>query len=139
MRACKHIIISITLMLIMMLFLSACQTCLCQENKPGTIPTFVECWGPQASFPGGRDSMQAFLERNINWPAAFDGSGRVIVKFTISTTGRISNPLILHSLCSDCDKEVLRVISIMPNWKPAIKKGKPIETTYMLPISFTLN
>lgn len=36
------------------------------------------------------------------------------------------------------DKEALRVIKSMPNWKPGKINGKPVKVKYTLPIKFTL-
>ena len=37
------------------------------------------------------------------------------------------------------DKEAMRVIKSMPNWKPGTQRGKAVRVQYNLPIKFTLD
>jgi TonB family protein len=48
--------------------------------------------------------------------------GEVEVSFDVLSNGAVSNVNIAKSLCSDCDKEALRVIKEGPQWK--VKNGK---------------
>lgn len=47
-----------------------------------------------------------------------------------------------QKLLKNCDEalieESIRVVSIMPKWKPGIRKGEPVRTYFTLPISFKL-
>ena len=38
----------------------------------------------------------------------------------------------------DMDKECLRVMSTMPNWKPGMISGKPVAVSYSVPVRFLL-
>jgi len=91
-------------------------------------------------FPGGMDSLYRFLRQNLIFPhtQAFL-QGTVIVEFIIDSLGKVRVPKVLVPLFPDCDKEALRVVSIMPDWKPGIHKGKPVSVYFMLPIRFVLN
>ena len=35
-------------------------------------------------------------------------------------------------------EEALRVVGKMPNWQPAMRRGKPVRVKYTLPVSFKL-
>jgi TonB family protein len=48
--------------------------------------------------------------------------GEVEVSFDVLSNGAVSNVNIAKSLCSDCDKEALRLIKEGPQWK--VKNGK---------------
>ena len=63
-----------------------------------------------------------------------DVKGQEVVQFLIDKHGRLSQFKIIHSLGPDCDKEVIRVLSSMPEWNPGKEKGKAIPTWYSLPI-----
>ena len=91
-------------------------------------------------FQGGTDSFYQFLRQNIEYPH-FRGNvqGTVVVKFVIDTAGKVCTPEVIISLHPLFDEEVLRVVSIMPDWKPALCEGKPISTYFTLPIKFFLN
>jgi len=38
----------------------------------------------------------------------------------------------------DMDDEVLRIMSLMPNWKPGTHKGKPVKVRMNLPVRYSL-
>lgn len=92
-------------------------------------------------FPGGMKKLHEFLSDNIKYPDAKieqGENGKVLVKFVVSDTGVLSNIEIKRGIpnCPECDKEALRLVSIMPNWKPGKNNGKAVNTQYVLPISF---
>lgn len=94
-----------------------------------------------ASFPGGEAEMFRFLASNLNYPAAAmdqGRQGRVIVRFTVGTDGSLSDFNIDQSAGSDLDTEAIRVAKSMPAWIPAISDGKPVVSTYSLPVNFSL-
>ena len=37
------------------------------------------------------------------------------------------------------DGEAIRVISIMPKWKPGMQKGQPVRVKYTVPVTFRLD
>jgi protein TonB len=101
-------------------------------------PCFVGVDGEVPEFPGGRDSLTKFLQRNIKYPSNWKGKGTVGIKFTVDTTGTLKDIEVLKQLCEECDREVLRVIKLMPTWKPRLdaRTKRPVETTVNLPIIF---
>ncbi len=40
--------------------------------------------------------------------------------------------------CPECDKEAIRVLKMMPNWKPGKIKGKAVSSYFNLPINIDL-
>jgi len=44
-----------------------------------------------------------------------------------------------RSIGGGCDKEVVRVVEMMPNWKPGMQRGKAVRTQFMLPIKFVMD
>ena len=93
---------------------------------------------PPPSFPGGRDSLAAFLKENLHYPqSAIDDriEGTVRVRFVVRPDGTISNANVTQSVDPRLDEEALRVVRSMPNWKPS---SKDVNTPYYLPIRFSL-
>lgn len=127
--------------------LLACFKSLCysQTNTEpcDTIVNKFHCI-PEPSFPGGGDSLLAFIRQNLKWPIT-DGcdQGTIYVTFTIDTLGVIKDPIILKGICQPYDNEALRIVSIMPKWNPAIEiincKRQPVETKFNLPFKFPLD
>lgn len=93
----------------------------------------------QPEFPGGPDSLESFLKTNLVYPESARLShtqGRVYVGFLVDRNGKIAKSRILSSASDDLDKEALRVVNIMPNWKPGTAGGTPVDVQYILPIDF---
>lgn len=92
-------------------------------------------------FPGGEQMLLKFLCDNVKYPATMHElgiQGKVIVQFAVEKDGSLSDIKILLKLHPAGDKEAIRIISIMPKWKPGIKEDEPAATTYILPINFIL-
>ena len=91
-------------------------------------------------FPGGMDSLYAYLARTLEFPqdAKDKGvSGAVLAEFVVEKDGSINrNIRILKSLYPSCDREVARVIVQMPAWEPGKLEGKPVRCVFNLPIRF---
>jgi hypothetical protein len=75
----------------------------------------------EAQFPGGMTAMMAFIGSNIRLPEEAqkaDISGVVYVQFKVDKKGVIYDPEIMRGLGFGCDKEVLRLVQMMPQWEP---------------------
>lgn len=106
------------------------------ENK---IFTVVE---QQPEFNGGYEAMMNFLKKNIRYPASarrMGVDGTVYVSFVVSKDGSISEVKVVRGLSADLDKEAVRVVSMMPPWRPGKQNGKPVFVRFVLPIKFKLN
>jgi protein TonB len=94
-----------------------------------------------AEFPGGLDSMYAFIYRIINYPQkAMDSNiqGRVVVTFIVEKDGQILDASVLEDIGGGCGEEAIRVIKAMPKWKPATLNGELVRMQLKLPINFSL-
>lgn len=92
-------------------------------------------------FPGGEKALLNYLGKNIRYPSeALEKQieGKVIIGFYINEKGKIMDPKIVQSLDPKCDKEAIRVIKRMPKWEPGMKNGRPVNTFYTVPITFSL-
>ena len=95
----------------------------------------------EAQFPGGTDSLYAFIRNNIRYPeiAKEAGkSGKVYMSFEIDTEGNIVNIKVLRSPAPEFEKESIRCVKSMPKWVPAKFNHKSVRSVYYLPISFRL-
>ena len=104
------------------------------SQDDGTIEHVIE---QLPSFPGGLDSMKAFIQKSIRhtpWTAEYHGS--VIVRLVVNTDGSLADLEVVRSLCEQCDKEALEVIRLMPKWIPPRVDDRPIRTRIVIPIKF---
>ena len=58
--------------------------------------------------------------------------------FYVEKDGNISGIKVTQSLSPECDREVVRVLRMMPQWKPGIQNDKPCRTKVCIPIVFKL-
>ena len=96
----------------------------------------------QPEFPGGTAALLEYLRKNIKYPTICRENniqGRVLVTFIVNKDGAIVEPEVVKSVNPSLDKEALRVISTMPNWKPGSQRGKPVRVKYTVPVNFRLN
>ena len=64
--------------------------------------------------------------------------GMVVVTFTITKEGKLTNMKITQTPTEELGNEVIRVLRMSPKWKPARINGKALETNYTMPINFAL-
>ena len=92
-------------------------------------------------FPGGMQACMVFLAKNIKYPVSAQEAkieGRVIVQFIVKKDGTIADPIVMRGVSPELDAEALRVVSLMPNWKPGRQRGKTVNVKYTIPIMFRL-
>lgn len=95
----------------------------------------------RAIYPGGTSAWEAFFAKNHKYPEVAKASGlqtTVVVRFVIQKDGSVTDPEIICSSHPLFTEEVLRLLKIMPKWKPALKRGKPCASYYKLPFIFQL-
>lgn len=92
-------------------------------------------------FPGGMVEFMKWLTRNLRYPTIAQKQGiegKVVVTFIVNKDGTIANPRIEKSINSYLDNEALRVIRMMPRWKPGMIGKKPCRTMFAIPINFKI-
>lgn len=95
----------------------------------------------KAEFPGGVNAMMQFVRENMKYPKDCEKegiNGRVIATFVVETDGSLSDPDVLQSPDERLSKEVVRIIGLMPKWKPAISDNKPVRMKFTIPVTFYL-
>jgi TonB family protein len=93
------------------------------------------------SFPVGMTALNSFLGTNIRYPSAAQRanvSGKVFVSFVVNTDGSIQDVVVFKGLGFGTDEEAVRVVKLMPKWKPGKQSGRPVRVKYNLPINFQL-
>lgn len=107
------------------------------NRKPyemSTVPKIPE-------YPGGSKAMYEWVADNIIYPAEAVRAkieGKVIVRFTISETGSVEDPVIVKGITGSLDNEALRVVGSMPRWEPGYSDGHPVKTSFTMPVTFRL-
>ena len=65
--------------------------------------------------------------------------GTVVVQFVVDKYGNLISPYVVRGISPDCDKEALRILSVMPKWIPGHHNGKDVKVAFTLPIRFKLH
>lgn len=92
-------------------------------------------------FPGGIVEFMKWLTRNLRYPPIAQQQkiqGKVVVSFIINKDGSIASPRIVTSADPILDREAMRVVKMMPRWKPGMEDGKPCRTMFAIPVNFQL-
>ena len=77
-----------------------------------------------------------FIQKNMVFDKSRMLAGSVYVGLVIEADGSISETKIEHGLSPENDSEALRIIALMPKWKPATLKGKPMRQRVIIPMRF---
>ena len=92
-------------------------------------------------FPGGQSALMEYLAKNIKYPATAHENGkqgRVIVMFVVKKDGSISDVKTVRGVDPYLDKEAVRVIAAMPQWKPGKQRGENVNVRFSVPVMFRL-
>ncbi|MCA6486936.1 MAG: energy transducer TonB [Chitinophagaceae bacterium] len=97
-----------------------------------------------AEFPGGTSAWARYLERNLNQniplqEGAPPGRYTVIVAFTVSPTGAISDVQAENDPGYGTKAEAIRVITKGPSWKPAVQNGRNVIYRHKQSITFVVS
>lgn len=90
---------------------------------------------------GGMEALAKFVQKNLKYPASarrMNIEGTAYVRFVIEPDGAVTGATIMKGISADCDKEALRVIQMMPKWKPGKQSGRPVRVSFVYPIRYRL-
>lgn len=89
------------------------------------------------SFPGGENALIEYIVKNFHYPQTCEVfGGKVIVQFTVTRTGDVTDIKIVRSVHPEIDEEVVRVCKTFPRFIPGSYRGEVQDMPYILPITF---
>ena len=86
-------------------------------------------------FPGGMDSLQAFVNRHLRNPRQEEG--KVYVEFIVERNGWLTNLKVLRGIDEETDEEALRVMRMMPRWVPGRQRNTLVRVKYPFVVKFS--
>lgn len=92
-------------------------------------------------FPGGMVEFMKWLTKNLRYPPSAQSrrvQGKVVVSFIVNKDGTIAEAKVVKSVDPMLDYEAMRVVRMMPKWKPGVQMGSPCRTMFAIPIVFKL-
>jgi protein TonB len=102
-------------------------------------PVIIVTEPPQ--YPGGEAALLKFVNENIKYPEEAISNnieGRVTLRFVVSTDGSVRRIEIMKGVDPLLNQEAVRVISLLPRWKPGKNNGTPAAVWFSVPVNFTL-
>ena len=95
----------------------------------------------QPAFPGGIGKFYTYVGRNFKTPETeIANTIKVYVSFVIEKDGTMTDIQVLGNPGYGLDREAIRVLkSLKTKWTPGILNGKPVRTSYNLPILIKQN
>lgn len=95
----------------------------------------------QPRYKKGQKSVAEHLIKNFKIPRyAYENNiaGRILLNFRIRKDGKIDKIKVAKKLCDPSDKEAIRVVKMMKNWKAGKHRGQNVNVNYTLPIKYNL-
>lgn len=127
-----------SVLLLATIVLSFCTSIAFSQNTADENTIYMKV-DKMPEFPGGQVALVKYLSKNIKYPPKYKKdkvNGRVFVSFIVDKTGKVGQAKVVKSLNEECDKEAIRVISMMPNWIPGEKEGNKVNVQFGLPVNF---
>jgi len=106
-------------------------------TNPEEVLSYAEV---MPEFPGGMPEMIKYLLENMIYPEEMKENGiegRIFVQFVVTKTGSVENVTIARGI-DGLNREAIRLVKQMPNWKPGINNGKQVNVKMIIPIRFSL-
>ena len=118
-----------------------------EEKGTGVVEAVIETpltiVEQMPTFPGGEAEMMKYIQKNVSYPQ-MEKEGQIqgtcYVTFVVEKDGNITDVKVLRGVSGGpgCDKEAMRVVKSMPNWKPGKQNGREVRVQFNLPIKFIL-
>lgn len=92
-------------------------------------------------FPGGNNELLNFISNNIEYPdEAVNNNiqGRVTVKFVVNTDGSVNRLEIIGPVDPLLDNEAIRIMKLLPRFKPGKQNGVAVPVWFTLPVVFRI-
>ncbi|MDR1699402.1 MAG: energy transducer TonB [Prevotellaceae bacterium] len=102
-------------------------------------PEIFEYVPEMPAFPGGAAALNKFLSEKLEYPRAeleTGIQGTVVVQFTVSPSGALTDFKVVRKVSPGLDAEALRVAKLMPAWSPGRQNGKAVYVSFKLPVVF---
>jgi protein TonB len=92
-------------------------------------------------FPGGDLALRKWIATHVKYPVIAQENGiqgKVYITFVVGKDGKVRNASVARGVDPSLDKEAIRVVNSLPDWKPGKQRGNPVNVSYTIPINFIL-
>lgn len=109
-----------------------------EDDKPYVLATKMP------EYPnGGSEGMIEFIQENLEYPEAekkAEIQGTIMMQFIVEKDGSLSDIKAIKSVPNGDNlvKEAMRVLKLMPKWKPGMQDGHAVRVYKNVPFYFVL-
>lgn len=91
-------------------------------------------------FPEGLDSVRSWITQHMDWSLfrGCDVTGKVFVAFIVEADGTITDVVKLRDIGCHVGDEVVKAVSMMPEWIPGRLNGNIVRVRYVLVYNFII-
>ncbi|MDE6716201.1 MAG: energy transducer TonB, partial [Muribaculaceae bacterium] len=110
---------------------------LSQEPEPIDSIVFTAV-NEMPKFIGGNEALIRFINNNFKYPDSLRGSGiegRVYVDIIVCRDGSVSKARVYQGIHPDIDREVLRVVNLLPQFIPGKQDGDSVNVKLQIPFT----
>ena len=115
----------------------------CTQSAKSTASDYItyEAVEEKPEYPGGMGELSKLMKSNLLYPLiSFENGvqGEVLVQFVVDKEGNVEEVTVFKGVDPYLDAEALRVIKMMPKWKPGKHEGKEVNVKCTIPVGFRL-
>lgn len=113
-----------------------------KKNPPAADEKVIEDPDIPPLYTGGTSAMNKFISSNLRYPAdaaSRNAQGLVVYTFIVEKDGTLSNFELMHRADSLLNDEALRILQMMPPWRPAKYKNEIVRSKAFVPMYFRFN
>ncbi|MDZ4838990.1 MAG: TonB family protein [Bacteroidota bacterium] len=106
---------------------------------PEKVKPKIEAIEEFVDEPAAYDGYVPFLNKNLRYPDQFSSnpiSGEVVIQFVVERDGQVTQANAVKSTNEVFKAEALRVMRLMPAWKPGKADGKAVRSRQEVRIKF---
>ena len=92
-------------------------------------------------YPGGEKALFDYVTSHVEYPAEAKNDTvmrrTVYLKFVVDKVGKVKDVEVLRSSGNLVfDNSAIKTVESMPEWKPGMQSGKPVDVAIQIPIQF---
>ena len=108
-----------------------------RKIESDTVVRFEGRYDIAPTFEGGNEALHDFIADKIHYFKNGIG-GNVYVSFTIDTNGAVTGPVAITDPGRGSAEEAVRVVELLPQWRPATLNGHAVAVRCTLSVFFDI-
>jgi periplasmic protein TonB len=112
------------------------KTSPCEQLLAGNIEQPLKSSDSKPEFPDGEGKMKEFVRKHLVNDHV--QAGTVYITCVVTADGKIQSAKVIKGLSEQANKEALRVVALMPAWKPGMCGETAVAVETRIAIEFRI-